>query len=311
MFTLRQLEIFREVIRTRTTIGAAHSLSVSQPLVSNAIRQIEARIGFPLFERLGNRLVPTPDAVEIYHDSESIFSLYQAFTKRVEARQRSDSGLLRVVCTPPLSNALIPRVLKEFKTKRPGVSIHLDTRRITGVLDAVQTRIADIGLGINPVEREGLVCEPLAMAQMVCVFAPGHPFERKQEITSADLFDQPLILFEPNSSLDVAISRSILTRELRANAVTEVRYSSVACLLAEQGMGLAFVDSLTATIGNRYRLSVRPLRPAQIVPICLITRKDEIARRTQKAFMSDLKRSAALAEIRQLHLNRPGDPSAT
>src|SRR5690606_33956840 len=100
MFTLRQLEIFREVIRARTTIGAARALNVSQPLVSNMIRQMEAKIGFPLFERIGNRLVWTPDADEIYHDSESIFSIYRAVTKRIEARQRSESGHLRVVGTP-------------------------------------------------------------------------------------------------------------------------------------------------------------------------------------------------------------------
>ncbi|RMC33808.1 LysR family transcriptional regulator [Paracoccus alkanivorans] len=299
MFTLRQLEIFREVIRARTTIGAARALNVSQPLVSNMIRQMEAKIGFPLFERFGNRLVPTPDADEIYHDSESIFSIYQAFTKRIEARQRSESGHLRVVGTPPMANALIPRTLKEFLSKRPAVRVHLDTRRITGVLESVQSRMADIGLGLNPPEREGLSYEVLAMAQMVCVFPPGHPLESKLAITSRDLVGQPLILYEPSSSLDLAISRDILTPELRAQAIAEVRYSSVACLMAEVGMGVAFVDSLTASVGDRYRLSARPLYPSQPVPICLITRKDEPAKRIQASFLAELRRSPTLTALRE------------
>ncbi|MDP0928927.1 LysR family transcriptional regulator [Paracoccus onubensis] len=306
MFTLRQLEIFREVVRARTTIGAAKALNVSQPLVSNMIRQMETKIGFPLFERFGNRLVPTPDADEIYQDSDSIFSIYQAFTHRIEARQRSESGHLRVVGTPPMANALIPRALKEFVSKRPAVRVHLDTRRITGVLESVQTRTADIGLGLNPPEREGLAYEVLAMAQMVCVFPPGHPLENKLALTSQDLTGVPLILYEQNSSLDLAISRDILTAELRSQAIAEVRYSSVACLMAEVGMGVAFVDSLTASVGDRYRLSARPLFPSQPVPICLITRKGEPAKRIQANFLAELRRSPTLTALQEFGGEMPG-----
>lgn len=305
MFTLRQLETFREVVRTRTTVGAAKALNVSQPAVSNMIRQMETRIGFPLFERLGNRLVPTPDADEIYRDSESIFSLYQAFSHRIETRQRSEAGHLRVVGTPPLANALIPQALREFLARRPAVRVHLDSRRITGVMESVETRMADIGLGLNPPEREGLSYEVIAMAQMVCVFPPGHPLEDKVALTSRDLLGFPLVLYEPNTSLDRAISSSILTRELRMQAVAEVRYSSLACLMAEAGLGVSFVDSLTATVGDRYRLCARPLFPEQPVPVCVITRKGEPAKQIQTTFLSELRKSPALAAIREFGRDVP------
>ncbi|MGR3521419.1 MAG: LysR family transcriptional regulator [Paracoccus sp. (in: a-proteobacteria)] len=306
MFTLRQLETFREVVRTRTTVGAAKALNVSQPAVSNMIRQMETRIGFPLFERLGNRLVPTPDADEIYRDSESIFSLYQAFSHRIETRQRSEAGHLRLVGTPPLANALIPQTLREFLSKRPAVRVHLDTRRITGVLESVETRMAYIGLGLNPPDREGLSAEVLAMAHMVCVFPPGHPLEDKRMITVRDLAGLPLILYEPGSSLDRAISSDILTRALRTQAVAEVRYSSLACLMVEAGLGVGFVDSLTATVGDRYRLSARPLCPSQPVPVCAITRKGEPAKRIQATFLSELRKSPALTAIRDYGADVPG-----
>ncbi|GIX14551.1 MAG: transcriptional regulator [Paracoccaceae bacterium] len=297
MFTLRQLETFREVVRTRTTLGAAKALNVSQPAVSNMIRQMEARIGFPLFERLGNRLVPTPDAEEIYRDSESIFSLYQAFSHRIEARKRSEAGHLRIVVTPPLANALVPNALRDFLARRPAVRIHLDTRRITGVLESVQTRMADIGLGLNPPSREGLRLEVLAMAQMVCVFAPGHPLEAKRVVSARDLAGHPLVVYEPGTSLDRAISGDILTPELRQQAVAEVRYSSLACLMAEAGLGVGFVDSLTADVGHRYRLVSRPLSPAQPVPVCVITREGEPAKRIQATFLAELRASPVLGAI--------------
>ena len=107
------------------------------------------------------------------------------------------------------------------------------------------------------------------------------------------------MLYEPNTSLDRAISSDILTRELRTKAVAEVRYSSLACLMAEAGLGVGFVDSLTATVGDRYRLSARPLYPSQPVPVCVITRKGEPAKRIQATFLSELRRSPALMAIQE------------
>ena len=105
MLTFRQLETFREVMRSRTTQAAAEALRVSQPAVSNAIRQMESQIGFDLFDRVGKRLVPTPDAEEIFRDSEAIFELYNVFAQRLESRKTNTMGTLQIVCTSSVANA--------------------------------------------------------------------------------------------------------------------------------------------------------------------------------------------------------------
>ncbi len=308
MLTLRQLETFREVVRSRTTVGAAKTLRVSQPAVSNAIRQMEAQVGFDLFERVGNRLVPTPDAEEMFRDSEAIFSLYHAFTHRIESRQQSAAGNLRIVATPPLANALIPRALKEFLETRPGVRVTIDTRRIDGVFESVVTRMADIGFALGPPERDGLIRDELATAQMVCAFPPGHPLESKVAVSPGDLEGYPMVLYEPSSRLNLLLTRSFLTPKLRENAVAEVRYSSLACLMAEAGLGVTLVDSLTAIAGGRYRLSFRPLYPTQPVPVCVVVRGGEPSKRVQTAFLAELRRSEALAALEEFGAEhrRPG-----
>ena len=59
---LRQIELLRAVVRCETTVRAAHELGLSQPAVSNAIKHLESQVGFPLFERVNNRLFPTAEA---------------------------------------------------------------------------------------------------------------------------------------------------------------------------------------------------------------------------------------------------------
>lgn len=298
MLTFRQLETFREVMRSRTTQAAAETLRISQPAVSNAIRQMEAHIGFDLFERVGKRLVPTPDAEEIFRDSEAIFELYSVFTQRLESRKSNTIGALRIVCTPPVANALMPPAISDFVAGRPKVRINLDSRRIDGLFEALETRRADLGFALNPPERPNLVRQPLALVQMVCAFPPGHPLMEKSAITADDLNDYPLVLFEPDSKLNLILQENYLTENLRANAVAEVRYTSLACLLAEAGIGPTIVDSLTAA-GQRYKLEYRPLYPDQQVAVCALYRADEPPKRLQTAFLDQVRHSSALNTLHE------------
>ena len=74
LINLRQLEVLRAVMRYRTTTGAAEELGMSQPAVSNAIRLAEAKLGFALFDRISNRLIPTSEAKMLFDDAEPLFT---------------------------------------------------------------------------------------------------------------------------------------------------------------------------------------------------------------------------------------------
>ena len=59
---LRQLHVFREVLRAGSTRRAAAALGVSQPAISQHVKQLEATLGIALFERSTNRIQPLPTA---------------------------------------------------------------------------------------------------------------------------------------------------------------------------------------------------------------------------------------------------------
>src|SRR3546814_14404224 len=89
-------------MQSHTTIGAARSLQISQPAVSSAIRQLESQIGFPLFDRIGNRLSATEEAKILFRESESIFLLSKSMSQTEADLKDERLGQLRIVATPPL-----------------------------------------------------------------------------------------------------------------------------------------------------------------------------------------------------------------
>lgn len=60
--TLRQLQIFEAVVHTGSVTAAAELVAISQPAASQALRELEALLGRPLFRRHGKRLQITPQA---------------------------------------------------------------------------------------------------------------------------------------------------------------------------------------------------------------------------------------------------------
>ena len=70
----RHLEAFRAIMRTGTVTGAGAMLGVSQPAVSRLLSQTERLAGFPLFERVRGRLVPTATAQALHEETERIFT---------------------------------------------------------------------------------------------------------------------------------------------------------------------------------------------------------------------------------------------
>ena len=70
----RQLEVFRAVMRSGTVTGAAKALNVSQPALSQIILHTEDELGFRLFERVKGRLVPTPEAEELFPEADRLFN---------------------------------------------------------------------------------------------------------------------------------------------------------------------------------------------------------------------------------------------
>lgn len=296
MLNLRQIEIFREVMLSGTTTGAAQVLRISQPAVSNAVRQIESQVGMMLFQRAGNRLIPTPEAVEMFQSSETIFSVWHSFVRKVEGLRTSEAGALNIIATPPLANALLPGVLKEFIRTRPGVQVSVDTRSVDGVLEALETRMADIGFIAAPPKRDNIEAEMVLKGEMVCAFPPDHPLADRTAVTADDLKQYPLVIYAPKSRLNLLLQRSFLTSQMQDQVVAEVRYASLGCILAEAGIGVTIVDSFTAASGDRYRLEWRPLHPRQELQAYALFRKDEQRKKLTEAFMAEVRRWSARQE---------------
>lgn len=100
---IRQLEVFRAVMRDGTITAAANSLGISQPAVSKLLAYLEDQLGYPLFDRIGGRLVPTTDAHILYGDAHRVFRQLEALSSLARDVGANRVGLLRIGVSLPLA----------------------------------------------------------------------------------------------------------------------------------------------------------------------------------------------------------------
>lgn len=267
---LRQLEILRAVIRAETTTAAAALLGMSQPAVSSAIRHMETQLGFPLFERVNNRLFPTEAARILHEDAEPLFAIHAALELKVQDLREDKVTRLRILSTPPLGHAAIPAALEAFLKRHPRLRIFFDVRNLDEVVRSVESGTTDLGFGLGLGHHQGLEARPLYAGRMVCVLRPDHPLAALPVVTPRDLAAHPFIALEGGTRMGIAVRDAFLAARQPFGFRAEVRYCDTACVLAASGLGAAVVDPFSPTrdaagqhLGEAARgLAVRPFLPA-------------------------------------------------
>ncbi|OZI66382.1 LysR substrate-binding domain-containing protein [Bordetella genomosp. 11] len=190
----RGLELFLAVADTLSFRQAAERLHISQPPLSRAIRQLEDRLGTPLFLRdtrsvrltaAGERLLPYARKIM------SLLAQAQASVAAPVLPTRLRLGMTTAV-EPPWFRGLVARI--EASGRFDTVIVVSDTSpRLVRRLRARQLDAALIAL---PTETEGLAVTVLDRQSMVVALSSAHRLARRRTLSLADLARERLFMFE-------------------------------------------------------------------------------------------------------------------
>lgn len=258
---LRQVEIFCAVMRCRTTIAAAFELGLSQPAVSNAIKNLESQLGFSLFDRIGNRLVPTTEARSLFADAEPLHAMARGISRKARELRNTTRGHLRFFSTHALRH-VVPRAIATFMKSRPDVHVFFDTLPMEGVIEAVESGFSDFGIALAPANRPGIAKIPILSGRMVVAMHPNHELaSRKGAIEAKHIADEKMIALEPASRLGLLVRQAFDDAGTPYVPAVEVRHGSTACALVQEEIGVAVVDEFSAYGHDPLKLIVRPFVP--------------------------------------------------
>ena len=258
----RQIEAFRAVMLTGTTIAAANMLNTTQPSISRSLAQIQAAAKLKLFELDRGRLRPTPEAIMLFEAVQRNFLGLETIEETVALLRRSGIGRLRVACTPALGMSFMPAVMAKFKMAQPDVHVTFRTISSYDVREGLLHGLYDLGVTTNSLHLEGAQLQTKVVDQVaaVCVMSGSHRLAANAHIAPRHFQSETLLTLDREDDLSDEWRRALRQAKVTPSSVVETTYSATICRLAEVGAGIGVVNPYIASVFSG-GLRVIPVKP--------------------------------------------------
>lgn len=195
--TIRHLKIFITVVETGKMSLAAERLFLSQPTVSQAVRELEEHYHILLFERLSKKLFITEAGKQLLSYARQAVEQFDL----VEERMLEEDGKqrLRLGVTLTVGSCLLTDLLRRMEEECPLTDLYAYVGNTRMIEERLLGAELDIAIVEGRVKRRELVSIPMVSDVLVLACAASHPMAGKREITPEMLTAQTFVMREPGS----------------------------------------------------------------------------------------------------------------
>ncbi|MBR8235231.1 transcriptional regulator CynR [Burkholderia sp. AU42008] len=218
---LRHIHYFLAVAEHRSFTRAAAALHVSQPALSQQIRQLEDTLGAQLFDRTA-RVTRLTDAGDVYfrYARQALHDLAEG-RRAIHDVQDLSRGSLRVAVTPTFTSYLVGPLVEAFHGRYPDVSLsmrEMSQERIEALLGDGEL---DVGIAFDEVQAADVDAQTLLVETLALVVNRGHALAGKRKASLHALHDAPLVLLTAEFATRTQIDRYFRAHDVQPRVLME------------------------------------------------------------------------------------------
>ncbi|GAA4322303.1 LysR family transcriptional regulator [Pigmentiphaga soli] len=276
----RHLQLIAEIDRTGSLNKASAALSLTQPALSKALKEVEDMLGFALFVRSAHGLEKTAQGAVVVEGARLLMEELRHM--RDEAVAAGPEGrlaaVLRLGAPAYLAVSMLPQIVSRLTTRTPPLAVSLMEANVPRLFEALAAGELDALVTVyNPdvlasaVDKE-LCFERLSEENYAVIAPAGHPFARSRKVSWEALADAPWVLTRKPSMARIFIEDCFLRRGLRPPPpVCETDSPVTNARLVAAGSGLSIVPGSTMLEAEREgmvrRVRVLPPPPAAVLGV--------------------------------------------
>ena len=210
--TIRHLKIFIAVAECGSMNTAAKELFLSQPTISQAIRELEEYYGTRLFDRLSRRLHITPAGQELLNHAYPLVSQFDQLEHHMLEGSKKD--IIRIGSTITVGSCLTSNILNDFQDALPDTETYTFIANTHIIEEKLLRSELDIALVEGEIHHPDLVMVPSIQDFLVLGCAQDHPFAARDEIRVRELEGQKFIMREQGSGTRALFDKFIKRHNL-------------------------------------------------------------------------------------------------
>ena len=263
---LWQLHIFVSVVENKSFSKASEAINLSQPTVSNHIKELEDYFQCRLLDRLGKITEPTKAGTILYQYSKELLTLREQAESALHDFLGKTKGNLFIGGSTIPSGYIIPKLIGSFSKQFPDICLELTAGDTLQIIQKIKKGKIEIGIVGAKIEDSQIKQERLVADEMKLIVPLNHKWAKKTFIDCSKLFEEKFIAREKGSGTWQSILKSMdnagfNSKKLKINVTMGNTVSVIQGILNHVGISILSTIAVQDDIdkGRLKALSVKGL----------------------------------------------------
>jgi LysR family transcriptional regulator, regulator for metE and metH len=231
------LRLIAEVGRAESVTRAADRLNVTQSAVSHQLRDLEDRLGTPLFVRSGRRMLLTPAGRLMAAAADDVLSVIGRVEAQVEQLARHAAGELRVCTHCYTGYSWLPSLVEGLRRRYPAFALQIVPEYTLDPIAALLDAKLDLAIMNDESSDRRLRHRELFDDEHVAVVPPSHRWSSRPFVTPEEIASEPLYLYSRSIENSFIVRRVLRPLGLEAAHVTYLQLPEGIIEMVKAGMG--------------------------------------------------------------------------
>lgn len=292
---LRHIRYFLAVAEQGNFTRAAETLHVSQPTLSQQIKQLEETLDTPLFDRSGRTVRLTDAGVAWMRYAQLALQDLDAGTRAIHDVATLERGNLRLAMTPTFTAYLVGPVIDAFYRRYPGVSVSIHEMTQDRMEALLAEDRLDLGIAFSQAQSADIEAEDLFRESLNMMVGEHHPLAQQREPLTAQVFEQqPLVLLSEDFATRQFIDDYCRQQGIRPRVAMEANAIGAIIEIVRRGQ----LATVLPTAIARENPQLRPVLLTHAMPArraVLLQRKDAYRSAASRAFIEVLHRQELIS----------------
>lgn len=210
--SLKQLKVYVAVAKYGSITQAAEHCFISQPATTMALQQLESMLGYPLFDRMGKRLVLNSNGGLLLDKANAIIDQTSELESFISSDPQQLSGTLKIGASLTIGNYILPSYLATFKQSHPHGELKVEICNTEKIVSDLLAFKIDIGLIEGHCYDQSLECQTWLLDELVVFGCMNHPLAKKTTIQLNDLAKFNWALREKGSGTGLLIEEYLYNK---------------------------------------------------------------------------------------------------
>ena len=240
---IRHLRMVAAVAASGTVTRAAADVHLTQSAVSHQLRDIEERLGTPLFLRVGKRMIPTAAGERVLSTARRVLEEIETTEDAVRRIGTHQAGVLRVCTQCNTGYHWLPPLLEAFRRKHPQVDVAIAVECTTRPLESLLEGRLDLAIVTQDVQHPQLRVRPLFDDEHAAIVAPDHPFASRPFVRPEDFAGHRLLLYSGSADDSFTVQQILRPAGVEPERISFVMLTEAILEMVKAGLGISVMQT--------------------------------------------------------------------